>query len=171
MNVMLDLETMGNGPDAAIVAIGAVEFDPTEYVLGRTFYCNVDLESAVAGGGIMDASTVQWWLRQDEAARRGLFNDAWQIFPALNKFSDWMGCIDSEEVKVWGNGATFDNVILSQAYKRTGLHRPWSHRGDRCYRTLKALRPEIKFNRTGVHHNALDDAISQATHALQLLRS
>lgn len=171
MNVMLDLETMGNGPDAAIVAIGAVEFDPANRVLGRTFYCNIDLESAVENGGVMDASTVQWWLRQDEAARRGLFDGTRTIHDALTEFSAWMACIDSEDVQVWGNGATFDNVILTQAYKRAGLWRPWSYKGDRCYRTLKALHPEKTFTRTGTHHNALDDAISQAAHAITLLRS
>lgn len=33
-NVMLDLETMGNGPEAAIVAIGAVEFDLKSGAIG-----------------------------------------------------------------------------------------------------------------------------------------
>jgi DNA polymerase III epsilon subunit-like protein len=37
MDVMLDLETMGNGPDAAIVAIGAIEFDPAAERLGAPF--------------------------------------------------------------------------------------------------------------------------------------
>lgn len=33
-HVMLDLETMGNGPRAAIVSIGAVFFDPLTGELG-----------------------------------------------------------------------------------------------------------------------------------------
>jgi len=48
--VMLDLETMGQGPDAAIVAIGAVAFDPVTHWLGDPFYRLVDLESAVVTG-------------------------------------------------------------------------------------------------------------------------
>ena len=36
-NVMLDLETMGKGPSAAIVTIGAVFFDPMTGELGAEF--------------------------------------------------------------------------------------------------------------------------------------
>ena len=68
--VMLDLETMGNGPDAAIVAIGAVAFDiETATISPRGFYVRVDLESAIGSGGVMDPSTVIWWLQQSDEAR------------------------------------------------------------------------------------------------------
>ena len=46
LDVMLDLETMGTQPDAAIVAIGAVEFDLEAAQLGRRFYQPVTLDSA-----------------------------------------------------------------------------------------------------------------------------
>jgi DNA polymerase III epsilon subunit-like protein len=46
IDVMLDLETMGNGPRAAIVAIGAVEFDPDTGTVGERFYRAVDLATA-----------------------------------------------------------------------------------------------------------------------------
>lgn len=57
LDVMLDLETMGNGPRAAIVAIGAVEFDPKTRTVGDRFYQTVDLATAVKMGGEIDAST------------------------------------------------------------------------------------------------------------------
>ena len=66
MNVMFDLETMGSGPDAAIVAIGAVEFDTVTALLGRRFYRVVNLASAVAAGGVIAPSTVLWWMRQGD---------------------------------------------------------------------------------------------------------
>lgn len=46
---------------------------------------------------------------------------------------------------------------------------PWSHRDDRCYRTLKNLRPDVAFEPYDTHHNALDDAFAQATHAERIL--
>lgn len=36
-NIMIDLETMGNGSNAAIVSIGAVLFDPFTYELALSF--------------------------------------------------------------------------------------------------------------------------------------
>ena len=167
--VMLDLETMGTGPDAAIVAVGAIEFDVTTRSLGRDFYRVVSLESAVAAGGVMDAGTVMWWLRQDEAARKALCGDARPLRNVLIDFADWLAQV-GKDVRVWGNGAAFDNVILSQAYKRAGLERPWFYCNDRCYRTVKALRPEIApVEHKGTKHNALADATTQALHLMRLL--
>ena len=169
LDVMLDLETMGNGPDAAIVAIGAVEFDVKTRELGRQFYSVIDLESAVKFGGVMDPSTVLWWLKQSEDARKLFIEKGQPIDAALADFSAWLTqCGPIDELKIWGNGAAFDNVILSSAYKRSGIPQPWQFRNDRCYRTIKGLYKHVKMQRQGVHHNALDDAISQAQHLIDI---
>ena len=166
---MLDLETMGNGPDAAIVAIGAVMFEPGAG-LGRRFYAEVDLGSSVLGGGVMDASTVTWWLKQSDAAREPITSGrGLEIFTALSDFSAWLREAASGDALVWGNGSDFDNVILSSAYRRAEIERPWKYHANRCFRTLKALHPGIPYKHTGTAHNALDDAISQAQHACKLL--
>jgi exodeoxyribonuclease VIII len=169
---MLDLETMGAGPDAAIIAIGAVTFDPHGGTIGERFYAPIDLASSVAAGGVQDPGTVQWWLRQSDAARAEIGRPGLQISSALDAFDVWLRrhC-DIEAVKVWGNGAGFDNVILRRAHERIGRPAPWSHCNDRCYRTIKSMDPTIKIERTGTHHNALDDAESQAMHLLKLLRA
>jgi exodeoxyribonuclease VIII len=168
-DVMLDLETMGTSNDAAIVAIGAVEFDVVGGTVGEVFYYPIDLGSSVAEGGVIDAATVMWWLRQSDAARKALYDRfTMPIRQGLDEFAAWMSA-RGKDVKVWGNGAAFDNVILAQAYRRMGLPVPWRHWNDRCYRTVKALYPDIQMQRTGVHHNAGDDAVSQAQHLLQIL--
>lgn len=168
MDVMLDLETMGNGPNAAIVAIGAVEFDPTTRSLGRRFYQVADLETSVRGGGEIDASTVMWWLRQSDEARKDISGEGQPLQQVLVAFGTWLAAL-ADDVKVWGNGAGFDNVILSQAYRRADLTVPWPHWNDRCYRTMKAMRPDVKMERVGVHHNAINDAESQALHLMAIL--
>lgn len=175
--VMLDLETMGNGPDAAIVAIGAVAFDiETAAISPRGFYVRVDLKSAVEAGGVMDPDTVIWWLQQSEAARAEITRDDIErrlIVNALLDFRHWLkteAC--GEDSRIWGNGAAFDNVILRRAYQRLPLAVPWSHWNDRCYRTIKGLYGrDIKIERTGVHHHALSDAEAQAAHLLRMLDS
>lgn len=170
-DVMIDLETMGNGPSAAIIAIGAVSFDIKEQKLGAEFYCKISLESSVKAGGVMDASTVLWWLQQSEEARAEFKEKGAQIHDALHDFQLWMDSlhIDIKERKVWGNGATFDNVILRSAYNNCSMKTPWEYFGDRCYRTVKNMYPHIKMERTGTHHNALDDAKSQAVHLMAML--
>lgn len=167
MHVMVDLETMGTRPNAPIVAIGAVTFDVN--AVYDEFYVNVDLESAVNDGhAVVDPKTVQWWMEQDTAARAALREDRKKILTALYMFRDWLK--PDEPEGVWGNGATFDNVILSEAYRRLNLTSPWPFWADRCYRTMKNMYPQIELERVGTHHNALDDAKSQAAHLIKIWR-
>ncbi|WP_028318356.1 3'-5' exonuclease [Desulfobulbus elongatus] len=170
-DVMIDLETMGTGPNAAIVAIGAIEFDAAADSLGRAFYRAVDLATAVADGGEIDAGTVMWWLRQSAAARMDISGGGRPLRQVLSEFSAWLGDGLGEDRRVWGNGAGFDNVILAQAYRRAGFPVPWLPWNDRCYRTVKAMRPDVLMERVGTHHNALADAISQARHLMAVLRT
>ncbi len=172
MNVMLDLETMGNGPQAAIVAIGAVEFSLETSELGGEFYMPISLASSMQAGGVVDASTVEWWLRQSDAARMLFQEPGHSLAYVLQAFAEWLGQRGGyDDACVWGNGATFDNVILTSAYRNLNAPLPWPHWGNRCYRTVKAMYPNVPFTRAGVHHNALDDAKSQALHLLAIMKA
>lgn len=166
-NVMVDLETLGNGSNSAIIALGAVEFDPVTGELGREFYENIDAQSCVDFGLQMDVSTVMWWMQQSDEAR-AVFKKGGARLPAvLSQFGDWL----PHGAVVWGNGASFDNAILSNAYRKVHGEQPWKFWNDRCYRTLKTLRPDVQFVRGGTHHNALDDAKTQAVHAVAILQA
>lgn len=165
-NVMLDLETMGVNNNAAIIAIGAVAFD-FEGNLGDHFYRTISLQSSVENGGVMDASTVLWWMKQSDSARKEFERPGKNEITALVEFNDFL--CQFEDIKVWGNGASFDNVILANAYRRNGEDLPWKYYNDRCYRTMKNLHPEIMMEREGTHHNALADAISQAKHLQRII--
>ena len=162
-NVMLDLETMGNSTNAAIIAIGAVRFSNGE--ITDEFYTVVDLASSISAGLEMDPSTVLWWMKQSDEARAQFERKGASLTEALEEFSNWIG----EDAKVWGNGASFDNAILSNAYRKSDIEQPWKFWNDRCYRTVKNLFPKKKLERAGVHHNAVDDAKSQANHLMQML--
>lgn len=172
-HVMLDLETMGHGPNAAIVAIGAVAFDPDTNAVDteRGFYSPVSLQSSVQYRLQMDASTVMWWLKQSDAARTALTAaEDRTLDDALYRFQMW--CYQYEapaDLPVWGNGAAFDNVILRNAFREADMVPPWRHWNDRCYRTVKGMAPGVKLERQGTHHHALDDAISQANHLISVL--
>ena len=175
-NIMIDLETMDTAHTAAIVAIGAVAFDPEHGVdIGSAFYRTVELQSCIDHGLTVSGSTVRWWLRQSQDARQSILTEQARIHTVLNDFSRWViaQCDgDTDRAVVWGNGSDFDNVILTNAYRALKFSdRPWGPFNDRCYRTLKNLRRDIKLERTGTHHNALDDAISQAEHAVRLLNA
>ena len=162
--IMLDLETLGNKPGSVIVAIGAVKFGNGEIL--DSFYARVDAQSCLDLGLRMDVSTVMWWMHQNDAARNEITRPGENLSEVLLRFSSW---VDDSDAEVWGNGASFDNVLLSDAYDRAQLPRPWKYYNDRCYRTVKNLHTEVLMARDGTHHNALDDAKSQAKHLMELL--
>ncbi|MCT8353874.1 3'-5' exonuclease [Photorhabdus kayaii] len=165
-NLMLDLETMGTGPNAAIVSIGAVFFNPNTGEIGDTFYSPVDLASSISYGGTVDGDTVRWWLQRSDEARAEIYcYELPALFSVLYELSEFTQTAD---IKVWGNGATFDNIILRSAYENCGIPVFWYFWNDRDVRTIVELghtigidpKNDIQFD--GIRHNALDDAMHQA---------
>lgn len=169
-HVMLDIETFGKGSFAAIVSIGAVKFDPYGD-LGEKFYCRVNLKSSLDVGLRLDAETLAWWLDEERHdARVALLKDpAVDIQNALEGFAAWV--TSSGDPVVWGNGATFDNVIVANAYLACGIERPWKVQHDRCFRTLKAMANDApKPEAVGTGHHALDDAVWQALYLQAIVK-
>ena len=164
MHIMLDLETMGTRPDAPIIAIGAVAFDKEG--VHESFYEVLDLAWAVRDGAVMSPETVIWWLQQSDEARSAVTRRGIEPRVALRRFGLMVEPLALDGM--WGNGASFDNVILSETYLRLGMKAPWSFRKDKCYRTAKGMYPAVEINRSGTHHNALDDARSQAEHLIAI---
>lgn len=172
-DVMVDLETLGRGPGCVVLSIGAVAFGP-DGVGADLLYAVVNRASCLAHGLTVDPDTEAWWSRQSENARQVLARadgeTSSSLPDALDGFTAFLSQYDIEKVRVWGNGADFDNAILQSCYRAVGRDAPWQFWNNRCFRTLKSLRPEIKSVRAGTHHNALDDAVTQAEHAVRLLR-
>lgn len=170
-HIMLDLETLGTAPGCKVLSIGAVVFGPAG--LGAEFY----IEIARAGQRRLkeDPDTLAWWLKQDAVVRDRLLGSqrGKPALPAsLNGFSGWVetACCGGSVPVVWGNGAGFDQPILAAAYVAVKRPPPWKFFDERCYRTLKNLKPSVKLVRSGNLHNALDDAKSQAEHAVRIFR-
>ena len=167
-HVMLDLETFGTSHDALIVAIGAVKFTPEHHLLGERFYAVIDPVTSAQFGGKVDIKTVLWWMSHERTKAREamLAEDMVDISSALEGFALWYGT--DEFLPIWGNGAAFDNVILRNAYQRSGMDAPWSYRADRDYRTICNFKHDLAYERTGVYHTAVDDAVSQALHLMKI---
>ncbi len=179
LDVMIDLETMGLGPDGAVVSIGAAKFDPYEKVpapLGapmplaptivNTFKVNIDLQSALNAGLKVTASTLDFWAKQEPAARAALRDpEPIPLRDALREFRKFYEGTDH----VWCNAPTFDFAILRNAYTAFAQPAPWHWRHERDQRTIMDLH-SLTFGH-GVDqsvpwptllHDAKDDAMRQA---------
>ena len=115
-------------------------------------------------------STIKWWLSQSDDARKYLLMDGIKIENALIGLKNFLTDISYENnvPLIWGNGVSFDNVHVANAYKICDIALPWDYKQDRCYRTVKSFFPDIEIPKKGVKHNSLDDAINQANHLLTI---
>ncbi|EON1131560.1 3'-5' exoribonuclease [Escherichia coli] len=166
IHLMIDLETMGKNPDAPIISIGAIFFDPQTGDMGPEFSKTIDLDTA---GGVIDRDVIKWWLKQSREAQSAIMTDEIPLDDALLQLREFIDENSGEFfVQVWGNGANFDNTILRRSYERQGIPCPWRYCNDRDIRTIVELGKAIDFDaRTaipfeGERHNALDDARYQA---------
>lgn len=171
-HVMLDLETMGNKSNSAIISIGAVEFNLETGEIGDTFYSRVDIQSCLDLGLIINGSTVMWWLKQNEQARNKITEgEGSSLEVVLDAFTGWFGHL-GKDVQIWGNGARFDIGILEDAYVACRWSVPWGFREERDLRTLVAFAPEIKLKAQnefkGVVHDPIDDCKLQIDYASKI---
>ncbi|WP_416173905.1 3'-5' exoribonuclease domain-containing protein [Enterobacter asburiae] len=170
-HLMVDIEAFGKKADSPVVSIGAVFFDPSTGNTGSEFYKVISLESAMASGGVPDASTIIFWLKASPEARSELvMDDAIPLDDALlqlNEFIAENAANGPEYVQVWGNGATYDNVLLEASYDRTGIPCPWKFWNNRDVRTIVELgkavgsKPRYEIPFEGEPHKAISDALHQ----------
>ena len=168
--VMVDLETLSTANNASIASIGAVKFSfnvkQEEFTIGQLFYQAVDLKSCQDAGLDVDVNTVQWWMNQSDEARKELFSmQRTHLSSALHAFVKFL----PKDAYIFGNGATFDNIILRSAFKAMQIKYPASYKYDVCYRTLCKLSDTPIPTFEGTKHHALDDAKAQTKHLMNIL--
>lgn len=164
-DIMLDIETAATHPGAVVLSIGAVQFDPMTGETGLEFECNIDFQSSIDEGFEYTADALKWWFTQPSEAFVCLTKNAKPIEEALLEFDKFVKDVDPTDAYVWGNGAAFDNVIVSEAYRRLGIEKSWKYRNDMDMRTIVRLAEgfidpsSVLFQ--GTKHRALDDAKHQ----------
>jgi len=173
-DIMIDLETLATSPDAAILTIGAVKFDPFGDDINEPncekFYVRVDLDSCDRIGLVTNDDTINWWSQQSKEAQEEAFSpdDRIDIVDAMNQLYKF--CWGAK--RVWSHGASFDVVICEHIFNKIQKAVPWKFWEVRCTRTLFDIgidpeRPPV------LKHHALEDAWNQAVgvqHIFQKLR-
>lgn len=167
-DVMIDLETLGNGENKCVIQVGACYFDRTTGEIGETFKRNIDAKSAVQAGFQMDAQTVYWWLAQSDAARASIIQGP--LLPIRDAFND-LNTFLAPAKSIWSH-ATFDFVTIMETYRKLDIKPLFSYKAARDIRTLIDLM-NVSISpvpRTGVHHDGLDDSIHQVKYCMEAFK-
>lgn len=166
---MIDIETLATSSDAALVSIAAVRFDLATGIIGDSIYIKIDKQSCLDYGLVVDADTVDWWMRQSKEAQEYFLTteDRVSLPQALLDFNDFF---EFKTDYVWGNGINFDCAILRNAYKATELPLPWSYFNELDVRTLVHFAPEIRKQEpfVGVKHHPIADCKHQIKYCCKI---
>lgn len=171
-DIMVDLETLDTRPTGIILSIGACRVNWLTGEIDDHFYRVISVESCVKAGLTESSATRSWWDKQSEEARKVFTDPNVPLAVALAEFRGYLQKYNLNKVRLWGNGSDFDNVLLANAYEALNSNAPWRFYNNRCFRTVRKCFAHLiqEPEREGTHHNALDDAIFQATILLQLKR-
>lgn len=131
IQALLNLETYATTPDAAIAQISVVYFDINNKTIIKSFLANIDPESEMKSGYFIDPNTVEWWDKQPEAIKNGLFTSQLPITEVLNRLYSF---IDSDTI-LWCN-KQFDVHIFMNAFKNEGIFCPIKYTNFRDIDTL-----------------------------------
>jgi hypothetical protein len=154
-HLMIDIEGLGTGPDAAILTIAAQSFDP--FGTGhydRHYYARITLESQ-ENRRIQD-DTLAWWATQPEAQAEAFAED--NRIP-LDQALDELYRLAWQHDYIWAQGPTYDINILEHAYKSYNKTQPWQFYRIRDSRTVLSLWPGRPVPPTS--HHALEDTRKQ----------
>lgn len=166
-DVICDIETLDTRPSAAILSIALIKFDldgednyDTINDPERCFYAVIDADDQIANyGRTVSFSTLKFWVDQKPTVTHEVFQKKPQpVEKVLKAISAWLG---KSEASMWGNGATFDNVLMESLYADYGVKFPFNYWAHMDLRTLKMLAGnprKVPIDRDHTHH-ALYDAM------------
>jgi len=156
---MIDLETLDTRPEAQVLTIGGVKFDPFSFQDTHSdFYYRFDIDEQEALGRTQSESTLEWWATQPAEVQEEAFSaDRTSCRTILKELKKWyVGCD-----RIWSQGE-FDTVIMENMCRQLGEPIPWAFWSVENSRTLINRMPTdprkgMKF----VAHNALEDSKAQ----------
>ena len=159
---MIDLETLHTCPNAIILTLGGIKFNPySDTEPYDQIYVKIDIDNQSELGRQSSDDTLSWWSKQPEKAKNEAFdvNNRLLLSDSLTKLTKWVWGADT----IWGHGYGFDLTILEDAYRSCDMAIPWNFWQVKDSRTLFSLcKVDPRKSMQTDLHNALADAYYQA---------
>jgi len=142
-HIMCDIETLGTKPRTVVLQCAMIRFDPHvqntyEELLEDSCTQYFNVQDQLNKGRVIDASTLDWWASGDHTTaplRRGL-QETGDVGAKLDAINRWLG---TGRYKLWGNGVSFDNVIMEALYYHYGREWKFKFWDYLDLRTIKAM--------------------------------
>tara|TARA_B100000902_G_scaffold318951_1_gene311059 strand:- start:1454 stop:1993 length:540 start_codon:yes stop_codon:yes gene_type:complete len=161
-HAMIDIETLATTPEATILSVGGVKFNPYSNEEPHTFFdAKLDIDAQTELGRDVDQGTLEWWAKQPQHIQDIAFTDEGRtsLSDFTSSLNKWLvGCQE-----IWCQGPQFDMVIIENLYKQLGTHQNWAYWQIRDSRTVFSMMDVDP--RKGIQedlHSAVDDSKWQA---------
>jgi 3' exoribonuclease, RNase T-like len=162
-STMVDLETLATQPDAVILSIAAVKFDPWDDYAARGVgvselpQLNLLLDIDTQTDRVVDPGTVDWWSKQDPVVQDSIFGDHPRVSltDALDQLHRFLW---NSSNRIWAQGTHFDIAILEHAFRSQKRAYPWQYWQARDSRTLLDL---VSVPLPAATHDAVSDCYRQ----------
>lgn len=178
VDIMLDLETLGNQHNPVITRIGMVTFSLDEGIAETEYFDYLVKPTSCSDVGLNCRSmsgtdtTMDFWLKQPihviQESVLNSFENGDQIKLVLSDISAWINNLreSGKDIRIYGNGPTADIIWLRSAYMACGMKIPWNFWEEVCVRTYKdigrrLLGVDLNIPFEEVKHNPVDDCIFQ----------
>lgn len=161
---MLDIETLDNTVNSAIIGIACVRFVPLTGEIIDTFKTPVNFESCFPYGGTISQSTLRWWLDKDLDVLKSLMESNVHINEALLALSKFMKKLNEPDPILYCKGGSFDFAIIDNYYDKANINNDWwKHYLENDIRALFATCPELikTVASSGTKHDPLSDCFYQ----------
>ena len=162
IHATIDLETIDTCPEATVLSIGGVKFNPLDNSEPHSeLYFKICIDDQDRLGRTSSDDTIEWWGKQNPKIMEEAFDQtgAITVDESLRKLSKFAVGVDT----FWGQGYGFDYTIMENMFRQGAMPIPWQFWQIRDSRTLfgccksdprKLIQNDL--------HNALADAYYQS---------
>lgn len=174
--IMTDIESLalGTRPVITQVAMISVSIDDPDSIVREIWnHFPVQPQLELMPSRDISASTIAWWLRRSDDARRkmaesieGDYEDlAALVRHTAREFGFMIEGLKRGEYEVWARGPQFDIAALETLFKECGVDVPWDYESVRDLRTLMAMaaitKGDVTMEGDLIPHQARSDALFQ----------
>lgn len=147
IGLMLDIETLGTGPDAVVTQTALFGWDlldpETILPLPHFQYIPIQPQLELLPPRKLEASTIIWHIGQQTDLTHNDSSEFSDLPSLLKHFLRTFERITdpvtgSPDYELWTRGM-FDTVIMASLLKQCGFPKPWDFRAERDLRTLESL--------------------------------
>ena len=167
IHYMIDIETLGKGPNAMVLSIAAVKFDHNEVIKAVEIY--PDLDEQQQNYHQIDIDTLLWWMKSKEILSEYLSKHRKNLNFCYHQLAFFL--FDrTAETKIWSKSPRFDLQILENLWNNHPHLWDYRSQGDVRMAEFKLQQRNIELKKSDKAHDSLSDCFAQVINVQEFLR-